>query len=142
MSSDAPQAIQGRPLLGGRAEGQVLLIREGLSFAMGVDVTSGEIIDVHSPAHGELVTGRVLVMSGGRGSSSASTAFAEAVRLGTGPAAVVLSEVDEILAAGALVARSLYEHTCPIVVVDAAELDGIRDMHRVVVEPDGRILVA
>ena len=55
----------------------------------------------------------------GRGSSSSSTVLAEAIRLGTAPAAIVLSEPDPILVIGALVAQRLYARTCPIVVVSA-----------------------
>jgi predicted aconitase with swiveling domain len=53
----------------------------------------------------------------GRGSSSSSSVLAEATRLGSGPAAIVLSEPDPILPLGALVAQELYGLTVPIVVL-------------------------
>jgi len=52
----------------------------------------------------------------GRGSSSSSTVLAEAIRLGTAPAAIVLLEPDPILALGAIVAKELYGRALPIVV--------------------------
>jgi hypothetical protein len=53
-------------------------------------------------------------MSAGRGSSSV---LAEAIRLATAPAAIVLAEPDPILAVGAIVAEALYGRGCPIVVL-------------------------
>jgi predicted aconitase with swiveling domain len=108
---------------------------------MGFDVQSGRISDVHSPAAGESVVGRVLVMPTGRGSSSASTALAEAVRLGTAPAAIILGETDEILVVGAIVARTLYERSCPIVLVGRADLRSIRTGDRVAIDADGSVIV-
>ncbi|CAN5767739.1 hypothetical protein BH18ACI5_BH18ACI5_28040 [soil metagenome] len=75
------------------------------------------------------MTGRILVMPGGRGSSSASAVLAETIRRGTGPAGIILAIPDPILTVGALVAHSLYGLRCPIVVcpiVDFATGDQLR----------------
>lgn len=130
MASDrrpGPARLVGRPLVPGAAEGRALVIRSGLSFAMGVDVASGRVVDVHSPARGELLGGRILVMPSGRGSSSASTSFAECIRLGTAPAAILLGEIDEILVVGAIVARTLYGRLCPIVQLSRSALAAVED---------------
>ena len=87
-----------------------------LSFWGGIDVETGNIIDHSHPDRGENVTGKILVMPGGRGSSSASAVLAETIRRGTAPSAVVLSVPDPILTVGAIVAQSLYGLHCPIVV--------------------------
>jgi predicted aconitase with swiveling domain len=100
----------------GEATGDVLVLDEPLSFWGGIDPASGEIIDVHHPQRGANVAGRVLVMPGGRGSSSSSSVLAEAIRAGTAPAAIVLLEPDPIVALGAIVARELYGATIPVVV--------------------------
>jgi uncharacterized protein len=131
--------MRGRPLVSGRAAGMALVLDRGLSFAMAVDVETGHIIDVHSGHTGESLVGRVLVMPGGRGSSSASTSLAEAVRLGTAPAAMVLGEVDEILLIGAIVARRLYGRTCPIVVLGATDREQIATEDRVMIAKDGTV---
>lgn len=83
----------------------------------GLDPETGLIIDHRHPQLGERVTGTVLVMPTGRGSSSASSVIAEAIRRGTAPAAIVMSEADDIILVGAVVAEELYSITCPIVVV-------------------------
>lgn len=100
----------------GTAEGEALVLAEPLSFWGGVDAASGRIIDHSHPDLGASVAGRVLVMPGGRGSSSASSVLAEAIRRGTGPAAILLGRPDPILTVGALVAEQLYGLCCPVVV--------------------------
>ena len=52
--------------------------------------TPATLIDTHHPQRGASVTGRILVMPSGRGSSSSSYVLAEAIRAGTAPAAIVL----------------------------------------------------
>jgi predicted aconitase with swiveling domain len=107
---------------------------EPLSFWGGIDASTGRVIDRHHPRTGESVSGRVLVMPAGRGSSSSSSVLAEAIRVGTGPAGIVLSEVDEIVALGAIVARELYDRVCPIVVLDAGTFGDIPDRTEIAIE--------
>jgi uncharacterized protein len=106
-----------RVLAPGMAAGPVLVLDEPLSFWGGADPETGAIIDTHHPQLGESFAGRVLVMPGGRGSSSSSTVFAESIRNGVGPAAIVLGHADPILALGAFVADELYGRRVPVVVV-------------------------
>ncbi len=112
--------LHGNFLVAGDARGPVLAAAP-LSFWGGYDPEAGRIIDRSHPALGETLAGRILVMPSGRGSSSSSTVLAEAIHLGTAPAAIVLSEPDPILVSGALVASRLYGRTCPIVMLPAAE---------------------
>jgi predicted aconitase with swiveling domain len=107
-----------RVMLAGSASGEVLVLDEPLSMWGGLDPTTGEIIDRRHPQAGAVVSGRILVMPTGRGSSSSSTVLAEAIRLGTAPAAIVLAEADDIVLLGAIVAEELYGKTCPVLVVD------------------------
>lgn len=100
----------------GDAEAPALVLSQALSFWGGIDVETGRIIDRSHPDLGKSITGRILVMPGGRGSSSSSSVLAETIRRGTGPAGIVLSIPDPILTVGALVAQSLYGLRCPIVV--------------------------
>jgi predicted aconitase with swiveling domain len=90
-----------------------------LSFWGGLDPATGRIIDQRHPQRGELITGRVLVLPGGRGSSSSSSVLAEAIRAGAAPAAIIMAEPDLIIALGALVAAELYGQQVPIVVLSA-----------------------
>jgi uncharacterized protein len=112
----------------GDADALALVLSHPLSFWGGIDVETGRIIDRSHPGRGQQVAGRILVMPGGRGSSSSSAVLAESLRRGTGPAGVVLAVPDPILTVGAIVAQSLYGIRCPILV---CPIEGIRTGDRV-----------
>jgi len=126
-------------VVAGVAEGDVLALDDALSFWGGVHETTGEIIDTHHPQHGARVTGRVLVMPRGRGSSSSSSVLAELIRNGAAPAAILLGAPDPILALGAMVAEALYGRTMPMATLDAASFARARGLARarVAVASDG-----
>ena len=128
--------LQGRALVAGEAAGPALVLEAPLSLWGGMDPRSGRLSDHHHPQLGATVSGRVLVMPSGRGSSSSSSVLAEAIRLGTAPLAILLAEPDEILVLGALVAAYLYGRTCPIVVLPAAAHRTIATGDPVVVSGD------
>ena len=107
-----------RVVVGGAAEGPVVVLDEPLSFWGGFSAERGLVTDDHHPQAGMSLSGAIVVMVGARGSSSASSVLAESVRLGTAPAAILMQRPDEILVTGALVARELYERTVPIVLLD------------------------
>jgi predicted aconitase with swiveling domain len=109
---------EGRTLVPGDARGAALVLEEPLSFWGGVDPETGSVVDVRHPQRGANVTGRILVLPSGRGSSSSSSVLAESIRAGTAPAAIVLGEPDPILALGAIVARELYGTRMPVVVLE------------------------
>jgi len=101
------------------------VLDEPLSLWGGLEPLTGEIIDRRHPQSGEFVTGRIVVLPVGRGSSSASSVLLEAVRLGTAPAAILLAELDPILALGATVARELYDRAPPIAILAPADYSAL-----------------
>jgi uncharacterized protein len=118
--------MEGRFLVEGPVDGTALVLAEPLSFWGGLDPVTGEIVEANHPQRGEVVTGRVLVMPSGRGSSSSATVLAESIRLGTGPAGVVLGEADEIVAIGALAAEALYGVTTAVFLASRDDYAAIR----------------
>ena len=108
--------MEGRFLVEGPVDGTALVLSEPLSFWGGLDPSTGEVVEANHPQRGQVVTGRILVMPSGRGSSSSATVLAESIRLGTAPAAIVLGEADEIIAIGALAAEVLYRVTTAVFV--------------------------
>ena len=127
---------EGRTLVAGEARGPVFVLDEPLSFWGGVDPESGRVIDVHHPQLGVRVTGRVLVMPSGRGSSSSSSVLVESIHAGTGPVAIVMREPDPIIALGAIVVRELFGTHFPVVVVDESTYDSLRNDGVVIVRAD------
>lgn len=118
--------IHGRILHPGTASGTQIRLTAPLSFWGGTD-SEGRIVDAHHPQCGEVLTGRILLMESGRGSSSASSVLAEQIRARTAPAAIILSRPDTIIPLGALIAAELYDISLPIVVAsyDAIPIDAL-----------------
>ena len=128
-----------RVLVAGEARGPVLALDEPLSFWGGFESETGTIIDQAHPQVGASLTGKIVMMTVGRGSSSASSVLAEAIREGTAPAALILQESDEIIVLGAIVADEIYGIVMPIVIVDAETYDEIAAAPAAVIAPDGSI---
>ena len=128
-----------RVLVAGETRGEILALDEPLSFWGGFESASGTIIDQAHPQVGASLVGRVVMMTVGRGSSSASSVLAEAIRDGTAPAALILQESDEIIVLGAIVADELYGIVMPILIVDAASYDEIAAADSAVIAADGTV---
>ena len=119
--------------------GRALVLDEGLSLWGGMDPSTGELIDAHHPQRGASLSGRVVVMPSGRGSSSSASVLAEAVRANVAPAAILLGEPDLILDIGSAVAEELYGTVVPVIVLPAGLLADIRDGEMVRIGPDGSV---
>ena len=121
-------------LVAGSASGAPLRLDEPLSFWGGLEPATGLIVDRWHPQRQANVAGRILMMPAGRGSSSGSAALAEAIRLGMGPAAILLLERDAIVVVGALVAAELYGGQCPVALARPQDWDRLAAATRLAVE--------
>jgi predicted aconitase with swiveling domain len=133
----AGRPLRGRTLVAGRASGTALVLDEPLSFWGGMDPQTGRLIDPHHPQQGAGLGASILVMPSGRGSSSSSSVLAEAVRLGTSPAAIVLLTADPIVALGSIVAGELYGRAIPVLVLEPTGYASIRSGDAVEVQTQG-----
>lgn len=111
-----------RVLVGGRAEGPYLGLAAPVCFWGGLDPATGRIADPRHPDCGTPVGGTVLGIPAIVGSSSSSQLLLECLRLGTGPAAILLGAEDVILAGAVLVAREMGYGAIPVL---RTELDGL-----------------
>lgn len=118
-------------LMEGSAEAPAFVLAEPLSFWGGVDSATGRIIDQWHPQSGQSISGSILVMEAGRGSSSGSSVLAEAIRRKTAPAGIILLKRDAIVVTGAMVAEALYGIGCPVALArpeDWAEISVARHL--------------
>ena len=122
--------------------GRALVLDEGLSLWGGMDPATGLLIDARHPQRGASLTGRIVAMPSGRGSSSSASVLAESVRARTAPAAILLGEPDLILSIGAAVAEELYGVVVPVVVLPADELASIDDGVELRIGPEGGLRTA
>ena len=107
--------LSGRGLIPGRAGGRALVSLKAFTFAHGVDPATGEVTDVRSDIKGANVKGKVLFYPFGKGSTTASAWFLEAVRLGNHPAAIVTEGVDLPAVIGSVMAKAVYGKEIPVV---------------------------
>ena|SRR5579875_1254344 len=128
-------------LVGGHAVGDVVGTTVPLSFWGGVNPETGKVIDSHHELCGQSLVNRVLVMPSGRGSCTASVVLLECLLLKHAPAAILLNELDEILALGVILADELFSLSIPVVVVDEEVYTKVSDARRIEVFEDGRISI-
>ena len=107
--------LKGRGLVIGSAEGGALRSQRAFTFAHGVDPSTGTVTDVRSDIRGANVKGKVLFYPFGKGSTTASSWFLEAVRLGNYPSAIVTEGVDLSAVIGSVMAKVIYGKEIPVV---------------------------
>ncbi len=132
-------------LVPGAASGPILRLDEPLSFWGGLEF--GDRNDHRSPAPAARRMRRgphVLMMPSGRGSSSGSATLAEALRLGNGPAAILMLERDAIVVVGAMVAAELYGLACPVALAKGQDWEALAAAASLTLEagPDGAAISA
>ena len=137
MIAEESRTIQGRPVVPGNAAGEAVVCRKPFMFAHGVDPQTGKVIDVRSDIFGKSIKGKVLVFPFGKGSTTGSAWFLEAVRQGNGPAALLNQETEPVVVTGALLAKLVYGRAIPLVDrLDVGVLAKIEDGD--IVEVDGK----
>lgn len=134
--------LRGTALIPGRAEGELLVSPEPLSFWGGYDHREGRIIDRRHPLAGRVAAGRVLALPHTRGSSTTTTVLLEALRAGTAPAAILTASRDGFLALAGIVAQEMYGRALPVVVLEREDFDRLESGRRAEVRPDGTVVVS
>ena len=112
-------------LVEGEAEGEILVIDPPLSFWGGIDPQNGTLSDPRHPQFGQSLTGRIVVMARGIGSSSGSSILLELLSIGEGPLGILMGEPDAILSLGAVVAREMGYGTIPVWKIDSADIPNL-----------------
>uniref|UniRef100_A0A7C1X5G4 DUF521 domain-containing protein n=1 Tax=Pseudomonas graminis TaxID=158627 RepID=A0A7C1X5G4_9PSED len=129
-------SLNGRCLVSGCAQGELLYADVGLSFWGGVEPFTGEVIDRHHPLSGQFINGRVLAIPSGRGSCTGSSVLLELILNGHAPAALVFERVEDILTLGVLIAEHMFGHSIPVISLGEAGFAALRNVAFVRVEDD------
>jgi len=133
--------IKGHPIVPGKAEGTVICSHKLLSFWGGVNPETGVIIDPRHDLCGRSITGKVLILPGEKGSSTASAVLVELIRNKRAPAALIVMMPSPILALGAIVAEQLYGKIIPILIANEHDAERLMDGDYASIDPDGIVLV-
>lgn len=132
-------ALAGQVEIRGTAEGEILKLTKPISFWGGVDAKTGRISDPRHPQHDVSITGKILVLPGMIGSSSASYVLTELMMEKLGPAALVIPEADAILPLAVIVAREMGWGSIPVIRVPVAKQAALETGRRARIGEDGRI---
>ena len=130
-----------RVLVAGHAAGDIAASREMLSFWGGVDPATGTVIDHRHSLCGQSIADRVVVLPKGKGSSTGSYVLLDAWVGRTGPAALLLNKVDEIISLGAVVHEELNGQTIPVFVLDDAAFEQALSARSAELWDDGTVVL-
>ncbi|MDK2989878.1 MAG: mevalonate 5-phosphate dehydratase small subunit [Methanoculleus sp.] len=96
--------MQGRSISRGIADGELLVSSEPISFLSGVDPNTGIVVEHGHPLEGQSIAGRVLAFPYGKGSTVGSYVIYALKQNDLAPAAIINTEAEPIIAAGAIIA--------------------------------------
>lgn len=107
-------------LIPGHAAGRLLQIEDPVSFWGGVDLTSGELMEVDHPERGTSLGGAMLVGGRTKGSTAGPGALLELMCQGCGPAGFLTFDPDLVLLSATKAMKLLDLQPAPVAVVPAA----------------------
>ncbi len=81
-----------------------MVTSEGIAFNLGVDETTGIVIEADHPLEGQSLAGMVVVCRSGKGSSAGSFSLLQMSARGVAPAAIVAVQADAVVTAGCVLA--------------------------------------
>jgi predicted aconitase with swiveling domain len=99
-----PTIIKCRKISKGQAQGEVIITKDSISFLGGVDPNTGMIIDPNHELYGRTISGKILVMPSGKGSTVGSYVIYQMHKNNTAPLAIIALEAEPIIATGAIMA--------------------------------------
>ncbi|QDA31217.1 DUF126 domain-containing protein [Thermococcus indicus] len=120
--------LRGRKIVGGKAEGELIVSRKPLSFLGGVDPETGIVTDAESDIRGQSIAGKILAFPRGKGSTVGSYVIYALKKNGKAPKAIIVGEAETIVATGAIIAG--------IPMVDGIDVSRLRSGERVKVDAD------
>lgn len=97
--------ISGRSIYRGKASGEALVSKMGISFFGGVDPDTGVIIERGHDLEGQSIAGKVLVFPSGKGSTVGSYSLYRLMKNGKAPSAIINAECETITAVGCIIAE-------------------------------------
>ncbi|MFX1367546.1 MAG: DUF126 domain-containing protein [Promethearchaeota archaeon] len=124
--------FQGRRIYKGKAAGEALVTNVDLSFYGGVDPETGEVVEKDHPLEGKSVSGKVLVMPSGKGSTVGSYVLYALKKAEKAPIAIINIETDPVIAVGSIISE--------IPTVDRIEIDKIETGQKLEVDADRGIV--
>ena len=130
-----------RPIVRGCVDAPILTLDAPVSFWGGVDMETGRVIDRSHPQCGTLIGGYCLVVPTIRGSGGTPGNLAMTLKLGVGPAGIVIGYPDVNVMTGIVVAKHLYASECPMFVASVEQRQRLLTGRFIRVDEDGSYTV-
>jgi len=111
--------LKGRKICPGKANGEAIVSKMGISFYGGVDPNTGIVVEKGHDLEGKSIAGKVLVFPQGKGSTVGSYTMYRLKKNGKAPAAIINKECETIVAVGAIISE--------IPCIDRIEIEKIKD---------------
>jgi uncharacterized protein len=96
--------IKCRKISRGQAKGEVIISQDPLSFLGGVDPETGDVIDRGHQLYQQNISGKILVIPSGKGSTVGSYVIFQMAKNNTAPLAIIAKEAEPIIATGTIMA--------------------------------------
>ena len=120
--------LKGKKIVGGRAEGELIVSLKPLSFLGGVDPDTGVVTDAESDIRGQSIAGKILAFPRGKGSTVGSYVVYALKKNGKAPKAIIVGEAETIVATGAIISE--------IPMVDGVDVSKLKSGMRARVDAD------
>lgn len=112
----------------GKAQGELIVSSEPISFLGGVDPETGEVIDSNHELKGEIIKDKILFIPGGKGSTVGSYVIFQMKKNNTAPKAIICIKAEPIIVTGAIMSNipmvDSPEDTEPLTTGTMVEVDG------------------
>ena len=112
----------------GKAQGELIVSSEPVSFLGGVDPETGEVIDPNHELKGEIIKDKILFIPGGKGSTVGSYVIFQMKKNNTAPKAIICIKAEPIIVTGAIMSNipmvDSPEDTEPLTTGTMVEVDG------------------
>lgn len=89
----------------GKAQGELIVSSEPISFLGGVDPETGEVIDPNHELKGEIIKDKILFIPGGKGSTVGSYVIFQMKKNNTAPKAIICISAEPIIVTGAIMSN-------------------------------------
>jgi uncharacterized protein len=93
----------GRKIAPGKAAGEALVSKMGISFYGGIDPDTGIVVEKGHDLEGQCISGKILVFPTGKGSTVGSYTLYRLKKGGRAPSAIINREAETITAVGAII---------------------------------------
>jgi len=94
--------IDCRNISKGKANGELIVSDEAISFLGGVNPETGEVIDPNHELKGQSIKDKILFIPGGKGSTVGSYVIFQMKKNNTAPKAIICLKAEPIIATGAI----------------------------------------